>query len=68
MIFVTGATGSIGGHLVRILATRGVKAKALVRKAEDGQRLHAMGHWIAGFGMGWSPSTPTSSPKATISP
>lgn len=44
MIFVTGATGSIGGHLVRILATRGVKAKALVRKAEDGQRLHAMGH------------------------
>ncbi|MGN8001121.1 NmrA family NAD(P)-binding protein [Sphingomonas sp. 22176] len=44
MIFLTGATGSIGGNLARILAARGVKAKALVRKAEDAQRLRAMGH------------------------
>lgn len=44
MIFLTGATGSIGGHLARILAERGVHAKALVRKAEDGERLRRLGH------------------------
>jgi len=44
MIFITGATGSIGGNLVRILAEQGVKAKALVRKVEDGERFQDMGH------------------------
>jgi uncharacterized protein YbjT (DUF2867 family) len=44
MIFLTGATGSIGGHLTRILAARGVKAKALVRRAEDDERLRKLGH------------------------
>ncbi|MBB5699154.1 NAD(P)H-binding protein [Sphingomonas yantingensis] len=44
MIFLTGATGSIGGHLARILGERGVKARALVRKAADGDRLRALGH------------------------
>lgn len=44
MIFLTGATGSIGGNLARILAAQGVKAKLLVRKAEDGRRFADMGH------------------------
>ncbi|OAN59950.1 NmrA family NAD(P)-binding protein [Sphingomonas sp. TDK1] len=44
MIFLTGATGSIGGHLARILAERGVKARALVRKVEDGDRLRTLRH------------------------
>ncbi|WP_294264439.1 SDR family oxidoreductase [uncultured Sphingomonas sp.] len=44
MIFLTGATGSIGGHLARILGERGIPARALVRKAADGDRLRALGH------------------------
>src|SRR5207249_7743463 len=38
-ILVTGATGSIGRHLVRRLTAAGVPFKALVRRAEPGQEL-----------------------------
>ncbi|MFD7644766.1 NAD(P)H-binding protein [Kitasatospora sp. NPDC059795] len=39
MILVTGATGSIGRHLVRRLADRGVEFRALVRDAAKGRAL-----------------------------
>ncbi|WP_433430228.1 NmrA family NAD(P)-binding protein [Nonomuraea sp. CA-141351] len=39
MILVTGATGSIGTHLVRLLLEQGVAFKALVRDAAKGRAL-----------------------------
>jgi uncharacterized protein YbjT (DUF2867 family) len=39
MILVTGATGNIGGELVRALAGSGEEVRALVRRDADGSRL-----------------------------
>jgi uncharacterized protein YbjT (DUF2867 family) len=35
MILVTGATGTIGGHVVRLLADRGVPFRAMSRNPVD---------------------------------
>jgi nucleoside-diphosphate-sugar epimerase len=40
-VFVTGATGLLGSNLVRLLAARGVRVRALVRSATRAQRLLA---------------------------
>lgn len=45
MIGVTGATGTIGQHLVRILSERGVAARALTRNP-DGQEALAGIEWV----------------------
>lgn len=37
-VFVTGATGLLGNHLVRALAGRGVQVRALVRSRDKGER------------------------------
>ncbi|RMF00954.1 MAG: NAD-dependent epimerase/dehydratase family protein, partial [Bacteroidetes bacterium] len=39
-IFLTGATGFIGGLLAQKLATRGYQLTALVRNPQKAQRLH----------------------------
>lgn len=44
---ITGATGFIGGHLVKELVTRGEVVKALVRKTGDTSKLEAMGVELA---------------------
>ena len=38
-IFVTGATGFIGGHLVEDLLSRGNRVKCLIRSSSDTSRL-----------------------------
>lgn len=40
---VTGATGLLGGHVVDVLAKRGIAARALVRPGEDVTRLRRAG-------------------------
>lgn len=42
-IFVTGATGFVGGHLVEDLLLRGMKLRCLVRSEEKGRSLAARG-------------------------
>jgi nucleoside-diphosphate-sugar epimerase len=42
-VFVTGGTGFIGGHLVRMLRERGDEVRALVRSPEKGQALAELG-------------------------
>jgi len=44
MIFITGATGSIGSELCRLLAAEKIKARAMCRKQEQLSRLRDMGH------------------------
>ncbi|ATB28690.1 NAD(P)H-binding protein [Melittangium boletus] len=39
--FVTGSTGLLGSNLVRLLASRGVRVKALVRSPEKARKLLA---------------------------
>jgi uncharacterized protein YbjT (DUF2867 family) len=43
MILVIGATGNVGREVVKELATRKTVFRALVRKGEDKERLHAQG-------------------------
>lgn len=42
-VFLTGATGFIGGHVARRLRERGDDVRVLVRSAAKGQRLESMG-------------------------
>ncbi len=42
-VLVTGASGFIGGHVCEVLAARGVKVRALVRKTSDVSHLGAPG-------------------------
>ncbi|MGE8358088.1 MAG: NAD(P)H-binding protein, partial [Microvirgula sp.] len=37
-VFVTGATGLLGNHLVRALVGRGIRVRALVRSRDKGER------------------------------
>lgn len=46
-IFMTGGTGFIGGHVVRLLRARGDEVVCLVRNAEKGKPLAALGCEIA---------------------
>ena len=46
MILLTGATGKTGSETAKALAARGVKARALVRNAEKGAALAALGHEV----------------------
>ena len=46
-ILVTGGTGRIGGHLLRVLAKAGVPARALSREPERGEELPGI-DWVAG--------------------
>lgn len=46
-ILVTGGTGRIGGHLLRVLAEAGVPARALSRNPEGGEDLPGV-DWMAG--------------------
>lgn len=43
MIFITGATGFVGGHLVDHLLDKGLKLKCLVRSEKAGESLSAKG-------------------------
>ncbi len=43
MILVTGATGTIGGHLVARLCEQGVRTRALVRSPEKADALRGFG-------------------------
>ncbi|HET6765308.1 MAG TPA: SDR family oxidoreductase [Longimicrobiaceae bacterium] len=47
MIVVTGATGKIGSELVRLLRERGQGVRAIVRSAEKGAELAALGAELA---------------------
>jgi uncharacterized protein YbjT (DUF2867 family) len=47
MILLTGATGKTGGETAKVLAAKGVKARALVRNAEKAAGLKALGLEIA---------------------
>ena len=42
-VFITGATGFIGGHVVRALRERGDEVRALVRSPEKGRMLAELG-------------------------
>ncbi len=42
-VFVTGATGFVGGHLVRVLLQKGISVKALVRDRNKADQLERMG-------------------------
>lgn len=42
-IFITGATGYIGGSVAHLLISKGYEVTALVRKAEDATKLEALG-------------------------
>jgi len=42
-VFVTGATGFVGSHLVEALAGRGIAVRALVRRTSDTTALHRPG-------------------------
>lgn len=46
-ILVTGATGTIGSHLLRVLSERGVAARALSRDPSRGEELPGI-TWVAG--------------------
>lgn len=46
-ILVTGATGRIGGHLVRVLSERGVETRALSRDPAQGEELPGVA-WVEG--------------------
>ena len=47
MILVTGATGSIGSELLRLLSQAGVGARALTRNPHKAQKLPGI-EWVAG--------------------
>jgi len=47
MILVTGATGTVGSHVVRDLASRGAPTRALVRSPEKAAALEALGVEVA---------------------
>lgn len=42
MLLLTGATGFLGGHLARLLATRGAELRLLVRPTSDRRRLEGI--------------------------
>lgn len=42
-VFVTGASGFIGGHLAQVLVERGYRVRALVRQPDRAPHLHALG-------------------------
>ena len=46
-VLVTGATGTVGAHVVRALGERGVEARALVRDRERGARVLGLGVELA---------------------
>ncbi len=46
MIVVTGATGTVGSELLRLLSARGVSVRALSRRPEAGERLAGV-DWVA---------------------
>jgi uncharacterized protein YbjT (DUF2867 family) len=50
MILVTGATGLSGGHLVRLLSSRGVAVRALVRNPAKAEQLAGLKgvQWVQG--------------------
>lgn len=43
MILVTGAAGTTGSEVVRLLAAKGVRVRAMVRHAEKGKQFHGPG-------------------------
>ncbi len=47
MILVTGATGNIGGEVVRLLSSKGVQVRALVRAPKKAETLTHMGVELA---------------------
>ena len=49
-VFLTGATGFIGGHVARKLRERGDDVRVLVRSTEKGAELEALG---CELGQGW---------------
>lgn len=47
MILVTGATGTVGGDVVRLLSQKGVVARALVRNPQKARKLPGI-RWVTG--------------------
>lgn len=43
LVFLTGGTGFVGGHVARRLVERGHRLRALVRRSEDAERLAELG-------------------------